>query len=468
MVNENFENIVISIPASGTIDLIYKYQIHAHPDKVGYEYKDVRYYTFRKKGGVMDKLFEIEKIITINPYNIDEIKQYNLTSEIENRLKNYIKERRESFKFEHKNIKYKFYILNYKENLEHNPKKPRQNNHCYISLDELHSGKEFINTIKLSENKSVLSNKLDNKESSTWIFFSNPKYWYLDDFLNSDEVNNDIYYSISKEHRYNFKIGDLGVIRVGIDTRNKTQLCGKEKMKSGIYAIVKVMSEAEFIKDNNSEFYANKDEINKEKWRVKIKVVKNLIDSPIIFDEENKFKLGNDNYLINGFQRATMPLEESLFYKVINLINNKNGYEEIIDIKNLGNSISGIEFLNEIYKNTNIEQKERIVKVIERGEIANKVKKLINYKCQLCEALGHNPYSFKKKNGEYYAETHHIIPVSDSKNSKLSIDNLICLCPNHHREVHYGNVKIINNNDTYVEYNLDGIQVKIDKIKLTK
>ena len=54
--NENFKNIVISIPASGTIDLIYKYQIHAHPDKVGYEYKDVQYYTFRKKGGIMGKV----------------------------------------------------------------------------------------------------------------------------------------------------------------------------------------------------------------------------------------------------------------------------------------------------------------------------------------------------------------------------------------------------------------------------
>ena len=30
------------------------------------------------------------------------------------------------------------------------------------------------------------------------------------------------------------------------------------------------------------------------------------------------------------------------------------------------------------------------------------------------------------------------------------------------------NVEIINNNDTYVEYNIDGIKVKIDKIKLNK
>ncbi len=471
--NENFKNIVISIPASETIDLIYKYQIHAHPDKVGYEYKDVQYYTFRKKGGIMEKLFEIEKIITINPYNIDEIKKYNLTSEVEHRVRKYVEERLKSFKFEHKGINYKFYILNYKEDLKHNPKKPCQNNHCYITLDELHSGKEFVNTIKVSESKGISMNQPNNKENLIWTFFSNPKYWYVDDFLKSDKVKGEIYYSINKDHRDRFRIGDIGVIRVGIDYRNKSELDGREKLKSGIYAIVKVMSLPEFIKDNDSEFYANKDDINKDKWRVKIKVIKNLIDSPIIFNEKNKGELGQDKYLINGFQRATMPLDEDVFYKVIKLINlnnytNINKYEEIIDIKNLGNSITGIELLNEFYANTNIEQKEKLVKVIERGKIANKIKEYIQYKCQICESLGQNPYSFKKKSGEYYVETHHIIPVSDTKNSKLSVDNLICLCPNHHKQVHYGNVEIINNNDTYVEYNIDGIKVKIDKIKLNK
>lgn len=473
MSNENFNNIVISIPASGTIDLIYKYQIHAHPDKAGYEYKDVQYYTFRRKGGIMDKLFEIEQIITINPYNIDEIKKYNLTPEVENRLKKYIEERCKSFKFEHKDIDYKFYILNYKENLEHNPKKPGQNNQCYITLDELHSGKEFVNTIKLPKSKNLYTNQLNNKENLVWTFFSNPKYWYIDDFLNSDKSNREVYYSINKDHRDRFKIGDRGVIRVGRDTRNKSELDGKEKMKPGIYAIVKVIALPEFIKDNDDEFYANNNDANEEKWRIKIKIVKNLIDCPIIFNEKNKVELDEDKYLINGFQRATMPLNEDVFYKILKLIilnnsTNINTYEEIIDIKNLGSSIMGIELLNELYTNVNIEQKERLVKVIERGKIANKIKEYVQYKCQICEALGNNPYSFKKKSGEYYVETHHIVPVSDTKNTKLSVDNLICLCPNHHRQVHYGNVKIINNNDKYVEYNLDGIQVKIDKIELNK
>ena len=310
-------------------------------------------------------------------------------------------------------------------------------------------------------------------ENNIWTFFANPKYWYVDDFLKSKKSDSEIYYSINTHHKDRFKIGDIGVIRVGKDSRNKSQLDSKEKMNSGVYAIVKVMSTPELVKDNDSEFYANKDDADKEKWRVKIKVTKNLIDSPIVFNEKNKVELENDKFLVNGFQRATMPLEKDVFYNILALIDESNNmsidtYEKIIGIKNLGNSVKGIELLNRIYANSIIEQKERLVKTIERGSIAKEIKKHIKYKCQMCEVLGENPYSFKKNNGEYYVETHHIIPVSDTKNSKLSVENLICLCPNHHRQVHYGNVELINNNDTYLEYNIDGIQVKIDKIKLNE
>ncbi|CEN74605.1 Uncharacterised protein [[Clostridium] sordellii] len=53
------QNVVISIPASGTIELIYKYQIHAHPDKAGYGYKNT----------LMNELIRINlriKILNIN------------------------------------------------------------------------------------------------------------------------------------------------------------------------------------------------------------------------------------------------------------------------------------------------------------------------------------------------------------------------------------------------------------------
>lgn len=53
--SEEYDYEVISIPASGTIELIYKYGIHAHPDTQPYKYKKTKYFTFRKPGGVMEK-----------------------------------------------------------------------------------------------------------------------------------------------------------------------------------------------------------------------------------------------------------------------------------------------------------------------------------------------------------------------------------------------------------------------------
>jgi len=52
-------------------------------------------------------------------------------------------------------------------------------------------------------------------------------------------------------------------------------------------------------------------------------------------------------------------------------------------------------------------------------------------KCEYCGKVG-----FEKSNGRRYLETHHIILLSN--NGKDTIDNVIGLCPEHHREAHYG------------------------------
>lgn len=51
--------------------------------------------------------------------------------------------------------------------------------------------------------------------------------------------------------------------------------------------------------------------------------------------------------------------------------------------------------------------------------------------CELCGAKG-----FTTSAGSIYLESHHIQPLSDGGSDK--IDNVIALCPNHHREAHYG------------------------------
>ncbi len=134
-------------------------------------------------------------------------------------------------------------------------------------------------------------------------------------------------------------------------------------------------------------------------------------------------------------------------------------------IQQKSNDIKGINELENIMIDLSSPiVKERVSKYIERGAIANKIKKLTNYKCLICSKMGETPYSFRKKDGEYYIETHHVIPVSEK--GSLGIANLITLCANHHRQMHYGNVELLEDTEKYFKFKIDGKQIIIEKIKL--
>jgi hypothetical protein len=52
-------------------------------------------------------------------------------------------------------------------------------------------------------------------------------------------------------------------------------------------------------------------------------------------------------------------------------------------------------------------------------------------KCELCGKLG-----FKQSDGRNYVECHHIIALAKDGSDRMI--NVICLCPGHHREAHFG------------------------------
>lgn len=79
---------------------------------------------------------------------------------------------------------------------------------------------------------------------------------------------------------------------------------------------------------------------------------------------------------------------------------------------------------------------------IERGPIGVAVKKLNGYRCQVCAALGLEPHAFRKKDGTPYVEAHHVMPVSERQVGSLSASNVMTLCANHHRQLHYGDVSV--------------------------
>ena len=64
------------------------------------------------------------------------------------------------------------------------------------------------------------------------------------------------------------------------------------------------------------------------------------------------------------------------------------------------------------------------------------------FRCQICEVLGQNPIGFIKKNGEPYVEAHHVMRVSKEEMGSLAVSNVMTVCANHHRQLHYGGIDV--------------------------
>jgi len=69
--------------------------------------------------------------------------------------------------------------------------------------------------------------------------------------------------------------------------------------------------------------------------------------------------------------------------------------------------------------------------VIRDPRVRAYVLKQANGKCEHCSSLG-----FLMENGKHYIEAHHIIALS--KEGRDTVDNVIAVCPEHHREAHFG------------------------------
>ncbi|MFW2078834.1 MrcB family domain-containing protein [Acinetobacter sp. ULE_I010] len=73
---------------------------------------------------------------------------------------------------------------------------------------------------------------------------------------------------------------------------------------------------------------------------------------------------------------------------------------------------------------------------------SRKALKLANFQCE----IDSSHTTFLTKRNQFYAEGHHLIPMSQQSNFKVSLDvtsNIICLCPNCHTALHYGNNEIV-------------------------
>jgi CDGSH-type Zn-finger protein len=84
-----------------------------------------------------------------------------------------------------------------------------------------------------------------------------------------------------------------------------------------------------------------------------------------------------------------------------------------------------------------------IQRIVRDSAVTAKVKRLYNYKCQVCGI------SISLNNGPY-AEGAHIRPLGSPHNGPDVIGNVLCLCPNHHVMFDGGSLKI-NDDLTFVD-----------------
>ena len=158
------------------------------------------------------------------------------------------------------------------------------------------------------------------------------------------------------------------------------------------------------------------------------------------------------------------------FPLLIEITKEKNDLEDFYEVVGDSNAdtFKGIGELESKMKNQQPEIRQRISSYIERGAIANKVKKLTGRKCLVCEALGLPPLSFLKRNGDYYIETHHVEQVSTAKKGVLSASNLMTVCANHHRQMHYGQVELLKQTNEHFIFKIDGNTIQVGKINISQ
>lgn len=112
--------------------------------------------------------------------------------------------------------------------------------------------------------------------------------------------------------------------------------------------------------------------------------------------------------------------------------------------------IKRIQELDEI-NNKTVKKNQIIYERYERDQELNKlIKKFRGEKCQICG------YFFQMQNGEKYVECHHLEHLS--KGGLDVSKNILVLCANHHRQFHFGNIKILDHTEELLHVSIDNVE----------
>ena len=101
-------------------------------------------------------------------------------------------------------------------------------------------------------------------------------------------------------------------------------------------------------------------------------------------------------------------------------------------------------------------------RILRDTTLARNIKTIYRNRCQICGQ------TIELANGVTYSEAHHIKPLGEPHNGPDVLENILCVCPNHHVQLDYGAIKLDKNRlnvhsghrlgDEYITYHNDRVQ----------
>lgn len=180
-----------------------------------------------------------------------------------------------------------------------------------------------------------------------------------------------------------------------------------------------------------------------ERLEISLKALKQHIDY-IKTKGDSKVKLRK------VLQKYNKLITDSIVKNINEIIINEQEQNEIVNFYKEEKNRD--KLLAELEKSRNFEDEEITINV-KKYKRDNKtialIKLLRNFECQICKNF------IIKKDGSKYIEAAHINPKH--KKGKEIAENIMLLCPNHHKEFDYGKLKIINHTIEKIEFNLNDI-----------
>jgi hypothetical protein len=275
-----------------------------------------------------------------------------------------------------------------------------------------------------------------------WVLINNPRTWAIDRFIRERLPDRpDDTWGVRPSDAPGFAPGQLALIRVGRDNRTIAERHGRPKLQAGIYAVCEVLSKSFTGRGSRDEFWAPGEAPGDGCPTVRIRYLRSYLDNPLTIAMLRSLRPRFNNHVLNSLQTSSFPIPEDDFRFILTHMD--GGEEAIQATAHVGASDwAGLADLESRLLDAAPALQEVVSTRYERGPVGDQVKRANGYCCQICEALGQDPYSFKKPNGELYAEAHHVVPVSSKQVGAGAHRNVISVCANHHRQLHYGGVTV--------------------------